>query len=218
MRSRTVARPRIRARYLAVAGPVAVFVFVIGTFAATLSWPEYDHRVQPLSDLGGIAAPAPVIQNLTFFMFGAAVVVFGAGLSAARLGGLVAALVAGFGVAMASLSVLPCSPGCAPATATDAAHALAAVLGFVAVAGAMLMLGRRDTVGSAWFGRASAVTGAVTLALLVVWLVAGEVDPVGWRAGLLQRGMVGTVLVWLGEVGCKLNRPPRQPLMGDGTR
>ena len=56
--ARAVTRPTVPAGSLAVAGPVAAFVFVIGTVVATLTWPGYDHRVQPLSDLGGIAAPS----------------------------------------------------------------------------------------------------------------------------------------------------------------
>jgi Na+/H+-translocating membrane pyrophosphatase len=102
----TVTRPTVRACYLAVSGPVAASVFVIGTVVASLTWRGYDHGVQPLSDLGGTAAPAPVIQNLTFVLFGVAVVTLGVGLWAARLRRGVAVLVGVFGAAMAALSVL----------------------------------------------------------------------------------------------------------------
>ncbi len=198
------------ARFLASAGPVAACVLVIGTAAATMTWQGFDHSVQPLSDLGGTAAPAPVIQNVTFVVFGAGVVALGVALSA-RVGRSVAALVVGCGTAMAALSLLACSPGCAAGTATDVAHGIIAVLGFVAVAVAMLLIGRRDPVGSPRWGRASTVAGAVTLALLVAWLVAAQVDPVGWRAGLLQRFMVGTVLVWLVVVSRHLHRRAPAP-------
>jgi hypothetical membrane protein len=208
----TVTRPTVRACYLAVSGPVAASVFVIGTVVASLTWPGYDHRVQPLSDLGGTAAPAPVIQNLTFVVFGAAVVALGVGLSVARLGRGVAGLVVVFGAAMAVLSVLPSSPGCAAGTATDVAHGAVAVVGFLAVTAAMLVLSRGNGSVSARWRRRSGVTGVVTLALLVSWLVASGVDPASWRAGLIQRAMMISVLLWLGVAGWLLDRAANLPL------
>lgn len=190
---------RTRGPLLVHAGMVAPLVLAAGAIAAGLTWPDFRHRTQNLSDLGGTQAPYPLIMNTAFLTFGLLVIVFAVGLRRIELGRTSPLLVACFGAMMALLGVTPCTPGCAEGTGADAAHTLAALTGFLVIIAAMLVSWRRarSDPGSKRYAVGSAWSALVVSVFLVGWVVASEVDPERLLAGVHQRVATGTVLLWL---------------------
>jgi hypothetical membrane protein len=198
-------------RPLLLAGLAAPVVLVAGVVIAGFTWPSYRHRTQNISDLGGTTAPAAIVQNATFVLFGVLVVAFAVGLRRSHLGRSATSgplLVGAFGFMAVIQGFTPCTPGCAEATLMDLVHVLAAVTGFLVVTAAMLLLWRAERTAdvpatqraySAWIG-----VGA--LGLLIAWFAAGAVDPDRWHAGVHQRLLVAAILIWLGVTAARLLR------------
>ncbi len=204
-----------RQRRLALAGLVAPAVLVLGVLIAGLRWPGYDHRSQNLSDLGGIEAPIPALLNGAFILFGLLVMVFavalssaGADRSQARIGYL---SVGYFGVTQVVLGITPCTPGCADGTPVDLVHIAAATTGLIAVGIGMLSYWRAARTGSgpSPYITLSVWSATLTFVLLATWLAAVGIDPERLHAGLLQRTLLGVVLIWLMVTAARLIRPPR---------
>ena len=192
---------------LALAGPLATAVLTIGVVVAGLTWPDYRHRTQNVSDLGGTEAPLPLVQNVTFVIFGLLVVAFAVAMRRHRLGhhGTGALLIGYFGATMALLGVTPCTPGCAAGTPADVVHGLAAMTGFLAFGIATLLVwrGTRAEPQHAAYGRYSAATGTVVIVFLGAWLVASGIDPEALHAGALQRLFIAPALIWLTVTGLR---------------
>jgi hypothetical protein len=209
MKSRHLRDLRAGSR-LALAGPGAAMTLVLGVTFASLSWPGYDHRVQNISDLGGTAAPQPMILNTTLGLFGLLVMVLAIALGRVRIGGgrsrLPAGLVGYFGVTSIVQGGTPCTPGCQEGTALDAVHGLATMTGLLAFATATLLVWRRGRTKPAWsaVGAFSAATGIIILVFLSAWLIAAAVGPDALHAGVLQRLAFAAVLTWLTVVGFRI--------------
>jgi hypothetical membrane protein len=210
-----IARPDHRTplepRHLALAGVLAPLVLASAILIAGLTWDDFSHRTQNISDLGGTTAPYPLVLNTGLVVFGLLVAAFALGLRRSHLGRLavsVGPLVGYFGVATVVQGFTPCTPACAEGTPADAVHGLAALTGFLAVAVAMLLLRRALRAEPGWraYARFSGLAGLFTLLFLAAWFVAGAVDPEGLHAGTLQRLFVAAVLVWLGVTGARLLR------------
>ena len=193
----------------ATCGVAVPVVFVAGVAVADLLWVGYSHRVQNLSDLGGVTAQHPAAANLTFLATGLLIVGFAAALARARRPGAPAALIAAFGLTLTALPVFPCHPGCDRPVYSDSAHVLLAVGGLVLFIVAMFLLARRAPTRAA--ARYALLTGVGMAASMVLWLVAAEVDPDAWHQGVWQRILVGLALLWVGVTGWRLRRDTRAP-------
>ena len=216
MAIRTGRRTLLSQRCLALAGLAAPAVFVIGVVVAGLTWSGYSHRTQNISDLGGIEAPYPAVLNAALVLFGLLVAAFSRALHqglARHVGARVAPLFVGyFGVMAVVQGLTPCTPGCAAGTPIDLLHGLAAATGIIAVAVGMLSYWRatRSSTRGSFHGALSAWTGVLTFGFLVVWLIAGAVDPRRLHAGALQRSLIAVVLIWLAATTVRLRRPTRR--------
>jgi hypothetical membrane protein len=208
---------------LALTGLLAPVVLVVGVVAAGLTWPEYRHRAQNISDLGGTEAPYPAILNVALVLFGLLVVAFGVALHRATVERAPSRagpwLVGYFGVMAVVQGLTPCTSGCAGGTPVDLVHGLAAMTGVVAVAIAMLGFRRAARTVAGWElqRRLSAWTAVLTLGLLVAWLVAAGVDPEGLRAGVLQRAVIAVVLLWLVVTSVGLRQADRARPLAPAT-
>lgn len=61
----------------------APIVLIFGVCIASLTWDGYSHQAQMISELGGVEAPIPTVQNFVYFLVGSLVVAFAMGLNAA---------------------------------------------------------------------------------------------------------------------------------------
>lgn len=112
-------------------------------------------------------------------------------------------LLEGFGVLILLSGVFPMDPPGAELSVTGAIHAIGSMTGFALMIGAMLVLGlafRRDLKWST-HGTYSAGLGAVGLVVFVLMVV----DPPLPIGGLLQRVLIGILVLWFGAILIRLN-------------
>ena len=197
--------------YQALCGMIVPVLTLVGVLVGGWLWDDYSHRTQVISDLGGTQAPYPLVQNVSFLIGGLLIVVFAVGLRrgldhgrGARLG---PALVGVFGLAWASMAVLPCTAiMCEGEAAIDALHLLVINVGLLAFALGTLLIWRGLRRRPDWRGLSSytALTGIATLVLMVVTFIAAAVDPEALYIGLVQRVKAVVIMVWIGVVGLRL--------------
>ena len=142
--------------------------------------------------------------------------VFGVGLRrgldqgrGARLG---PTLVGAFGLAWASMAALPCTAiMCDGEAAEDRLHLLFVNLGLLAFALATLLIWRGLRRRPDWHGLSgyTALTGIVTLVLMVATFLAAAVDPEALYIGVVQRAKAVVVFGWIGVIGLQLLRGSR---------
>ncbi len=191
-------------RRLAIAATIAPALFVVVVVIAGFAYEGYSHIDQKISELGGIEADNPIIQNANFVVLG--LVVVGLAWALARLQGawqLGTLLVAYFGLSgTVAQGFLPCDPGCEPETVTGTLHIATGLSGFVAGTVAMFVLARRGREHPAWqgSGRQGRLIGwwAVVGLLAFVVTQAAEISQID---GLVQRFMVLALLTWIATTG-----------------
>ena len=67
-------------KFLALCGVAAPIVFAILVTVAGFNYPGYSHVVQVVSELGGVEAQYPLIQNANFLVIGVLFIAFALGL------------------------------------------------------------------------------------------------------------------------------------------
>lgn len=189
---------------LATAAAFPVVVVVAGT-----GFDGYSHVSQKISELGGVEATTPWIQNANFSLLGLGALAIAVGLwrshVAFRIG---AALVGAFAVLGAVLqAVFPCDAGCAGATPTGLAHIVLGATGFIAVTAAMFVLPKAWDDRGSWsrLARTTRAVRPVTVAGFL-WFIGTQALDAQALAGVAQRLFAASVVAWLAIVGWELAR------------
>lgn len=196
---------------LALCGIAAPIVFVtLVTFAAFL-YPGYSHITQAVSELGGVEAKNPLIQNINFFLLGVLILAFAVGLHQGIDGGrgskLGPVLMGFFGVSSGvANAVLPCDAGCEFQSLTGTLHNVTGLAGFLAAIVGMFVISRRLGQDLHWrsYQRYTLVSAAAALISLLLWIGVAKAAGVGSVNGVLQRLFIGVWLLWIEVTAIKL--------------
>jgi hypothetical membrane protein len=195
---------------LALCGIVAPVVFVLLVIVAGTFYPGYSHITQAISELGGVGAPNPLIQNTNFFVVGVLIVAFALGLrrnlTGAGRSALGATLVAAFGFVLVVHAVVPCDVGCEFVSPAGATHNITGLAGFLSVIAGILLLSRVFALDPDWrsYRGYSVLTAVVGLASLVSWIALAKAARIEVMNGSLQRVFAGTILLWVEVVAVRL--------------
>jgi hypothetical protein len=165
----------------------------------------YSHMRQAISELGGVEADDPAVQNLNFLVTGLLVMAFAIGLhrTPSLRGGSVAGplLVGLFGLGTAvAQPLLPCDPGCGGTTTIGFLHNATGLASFIAMVTGIFLLSRRFRRVPQWsdFATPSRVTAITGTLALILWIAVGKIAGVESVNGLLQRLAAGIVVGWIG--------------------
>ncbi len=199
-------------KLLAVCGIAIPIIFVILMIVAGFLYEGYSHATQAVSELGGVEAQYPIVQNANFFIVAILIVAFAFGLhrgigggKGSRLGPI---LVGIFGIITVPQAFLPCDPGCGWESFTGALHNLTGLSGFLAVCIGILVTARRFKGDPNWqsYRRYSLITGVAALVSLVAWIGISKAAGVDAVNGVLQRVFIGIVFLWIEVVAIRLFR------------
>jgi hypothetical membrane protein len=177
---------------------------------ASLVRPGYDQLTQYGSELG--TGSNAIIMNLNFVITGLLITAFALGLFKNIKGGRWAQtgsiLLLVFGAGEVGGGLFPCDPGCpiAPQSITQLAHNVDAVIAFVAIALASLIVSAGLNRDQQWknYRSYSIVTGIVTLGLFSIFSAAA-LGYLGF-VGLFQRLFLAVPFLWIEIVAAKLFR------------
>jgi hypothetical protein len=190
-------------RWLALAGVAAPLVFTAAWLVGGLTHPGYDPRVDHISALSAINAPAPAVMIGGFVVAGLLLLVFAAGLGRrARWVGRLApgALLIGLaGLAMLVTGLVREDDPAArargvPSTVTDRVHDGASLVLLLALLAAPPIVAAqvRPDGGRPRLMASAVLASAVTLGLGLLYLA----DLIPW-SGLVQRLLISAPLGWL---------------------
>ncbi len=205
-------------KLLAVCGIAAPIIFAILMIVAGFLYEGYSHATQALSELGGVEAQYPIVQNANFFVFGILTVAFAFGLhrgigdgQGSRLGPI---LVGIFGIITVAQAFLPCDPGCDFKSLIGALHNLTGLNSFLALCVGILVTSRRLKGDPNWqsYRGYSLITGVAALVSLVAWIGISKAAGVDAVNGVLQRVFIGIVFLWIEVVAIRLFRLSRRSL------
>ncbi len=199
-----------RVRWAGWLGFLTAVAFPVLVLIAGTQFSGYSHVGQKISELGGIEATSPWIQNTNFWMLGLGAIAIAWGLSQEHGRAILGAvLVAAFGVLATWMNaIFPCDAGCAGQTPSGLAHNVTGASGFVAVTVAMFLLpriwdGSDGWENVAWFTR---VIRPVTVAGFV-WFIGTQALDAQTLSGIAQRVFAGSVITWLALLGWRLAHP-----------
>ena len=104
-------------RFLAFCGVVVPVIFAMLLIVAGFLYEGYSHVSQAISELVGVEATQPIVQNASFLISGLLIVAFAFGLhlgiGGIRGSNLGPVLIGVFGVSSGMANaLLPCDPGC----------------------------------------------------------------------------------------------------------
>ena len=198
-------------RRFALAGIGGPAIFIVMVIAIAAREDGYSHVWQAISELGGVEATYPAIQNMNFLLMGLSMLMLSWALYQ-RFGDSPTGpvLVALFGLAGGiAQGLLPCDVGCRGATPVGLLHNVIGLIGFVAVITSMLVFARRWQLDETWrpHARFTRLVGVLAVAAFVSFIVVAAVLPNGPR-GLVQRLFVGALLVWLMVTSWRLRSMP----------
>ena len=203
-------------RSLALCGIAAPIVFAALVTVSGFIYEDYSHVTQAVSELGGVEAQFPLLQNVNFFVMAVLFVAFAFGLHRGIGGGsgsnLGPVLVGGFGVSAAMGSAfLPCDPGCEFQTLTGTLHNMTGLSGFISAIAGVFVISRSLRRDPNWqtFYSFSWITGIAALVSLLLWIGVAKVADVDSVNGLLQRLFVLAWLVWVEVMALRLFRISR---------
>ncbi len=214
--SQSTTRQSNSLRLLALCGITAPIIFAILMTVAGFFYEGYSHATQAISELGGVDAQYPIIQNANFFVFGVLAVAFAFGLHrgigdgrGSRLGPI---LVGIFGIITVAQAFLPCDPGCDWKSLIGALHNSTGLSSFLALCIGILVTSRRLRGDPNWqsYRRYSLITGVIALLSLVAWIGVSKAAGIDAVNGILQRVFIGIVLLWIEVVAIQLFRLSRQ--------
>ena len=203
-------------RFLALCGIAAPIVFTILVAVSGFIYEGYSHVTQAVSELGGVEAQYPLLQNANFFLIGVLFIAFAFGLHRGIGGGngsiFGPVLVGGFGVSAGMGSAfLPCDPGCEFQTLTGTLHNLTGLGGFVAAIAGIFVISRRLRGDPNWqtFYSFSWITGIAALVSLLLWIGVAKIAEVDSVNGVLQRLFILAWFVWVEVMALRLLRISR---------
>lgn len=185
-------------RLLGWTGLAGAVVFVTLIVVGGLAYPGYSHVDQMISELGGVDATQPWIQNIGFVLFGLAVV----GVAAALIidAGKVfvgAILLAGLGAfGLVAEGLVHCDSGCKGATTEGAVHLGFGLLGFACGIVATFLLARRWRRDRRWSGLAGFARWCSWLAVatFVLFFVSDAFPDI---SGLAQRAFAAVLVAFV---------------------
>lgn len=204
-------------KWLAIGGLVGTSLFIPIAFLIGETRDGYSHLSQGISALSATGAPDAWAQTANFLIVGLLLMGLAVGLrrgmSEIRASFLASTLIAVFGLVVIMNGVFPADPVGAPETLVGTVHSLSAGLGFLAVIAAMFVLSSRFVEHEEWQNLSSLSRwfGIATIFLMVSYLMAQEGAVQAWHpwTGLLQRGMVAAVMVWLFLLALRLFQTSR---------
>ena len=204
----THSSPRRGVRLLALCGIAAPVLMLALWTVASLVRPGYDQLTQYGSELG--TGSNAIIMNVNFVVTGLLITAFAVGLFLNIQGGRWAQtgsiLLFVFGAGEVAGGLFPCDPGCpiAAQSITQLAHNLDAVIAFVAIALAPLILSAGLNRDQRWkdYRSYSIVTGILALGLLSIFSAAA-LDYIGF-VGLFQRLFLAGPFLWIEIVARRL--------------
>jgi hypothetical protein len=215
MSTQTIRPHRPSIRWLALAGIIGPALFIMTVIAIGARQDGYSHVWQAISELGGVEAQYPVLQNVNFLMMGFSMLVLAWALYESLGGPLTGpALLAFFGLAGGiAQGLLPCDIACRGETPVGLLHNVTGVAGFVAAITGMLVFARRWQLDETWrlHARFTRLAAVLAVTAFISFILVSALMPSGPR-GLVQRIFVGTLLVWLMVTSWRLwNRPSAVP-------
>lgn len=195
-----------------IAGPCVFTALVV--FQAARQ-PDYSDVELPISALA--AWPLGWLQNLNFYVFGALLIAFAAGLHLGvrpTPGGVWGpAVLAAGGVGTILAGVFPMLRGSDGAVVEPVSHIVAAFVTFLGIGAGYTLISRRLRRDPHWAsvaGRTLAVGAAIVLGfLLMAPLAAAPVGPLHRYFGLLQRAILMVWFPWQLVLALRLLRVPR---------
>ena len=211
--------------FSAVSGIAAPIIFAVLLGVGGFVQEGYSHSSQAISELGGVEADTPIIQNLNFVVTGLMIIVLAIGLHRALglRGGAIAGpmLIGLFGLGTAvAQPIFQCDAGCEGASTTGLLHNLSGLASFLAVIVGMVLLTRRFRRNVAWQALANPtlLAAAAGFVALVAWIAVAKVAEVDELNGVLQRVFAGIVIVWIGVMGAWLWRVSRRTPITTGAK
>ena len=204
-------------RFLALCGIAAPVIFAILMTVAGFLFDGYSHLRQAGSELGGVEASHPIVQNASFFVLGILIVAFAFGLhrgigsrEESKLGPI---LIGVFGLSSGvGNAFLPCDPGCEFQSLTGTMHNLTGLGGFIAAIAGIFIITRRLKEDPRWrslYGF-SRIAGVVVLVSLLLWIGVAKAAEVAIVNGALQRLFIGAWFVWIEVMAIRLFQLSRQ--------
>lgn len=204
-----IARRRSQA-ILSLCGIVAPAFFVLMVVIAGMRYPGYSHLTQAISELSGVDAPNPLIQNVNFFITGILITAFALGLyrdlDGDERSALGATLLGVFGVVSVAHAFLPCDAGCEFVSTVGSVHNVTGLAGFLSAIAGVFLISRRFGADPNWesYRAYSVITAVAGLASLVLWIALAKAARIQIMNGLLQRVFAGTILLWIEVMAVRL--------------
>jgi len=202
---------------LALCGIAAPIVFAILATVAGFMYKGYSHVTQAVSELGGVQAQYPLLQNTNFFVIGVLFIAFAFGLHRGFGGGrgstLGPVLVGIFGLSAGlGNAFFPCDPGCDFQTLTGTMHNLTGLGGFIAAITGIFVISARLKGDSHWHPlyRFSWITGVAVLVSLLLWIGVAKAAEVVSLNGVLERVFIAALFVWVEVMALRLLSLPRR--------
>lgn len=195
---------------LSLCGIAAPIVFTLLVIIAGTYYPGYSHVTQAISELGGVEAKNPLIQNANFFISGVLIVAFALGLyrnlAGARRSAFAATLVGAFGLVSVAHAFLPCDAGCEFVSTVGSVHNVTGLAGFLSVIAGVFLISRIVAVDPNWesYRGYSIMTAVGGLASLVLWIALAKAARIQIMNGSLQRVFAGTILLWIEVIAVRL--------------
>lgn len=206
-------------KYLVVCGVAAPILFTVLAGVGGALYEGYSHATQAVSELGGVEAEHPEVQNVSFILVGTLTMLFALGVHRGITGGVgsrVGPLLIGlFGLILAvAQPALPCDAGCEFETFTGTMHNVTGTIAFFSMIGGIIVISRRAKRDPNWhaYGRKSLMLGIAVFVAWFVWIFIGESVEIDVVVGTMQRVMVGLMFVWMELTAFKLLRSPQRLL------
>jgi hypothetical membrane protein len=183
---------------------LVIFLTVIGGAV----FPDYSHTSQFISELGAIGAPhSTLIRFGGFLPAGVFLCLFTVGafkvVPRSRITTLGLIGIALFAVGYIAAAFFPCDPGCRPVnpSASQIAHNIFGLIGYLLAPLTLFLLGwkARHWPGGSHLTMLAFVASATSLIGLLT------LDPASPYAGLAQRTIEASVLIWLVFFACYVN-------------
>lgn len=191
---------------IAVGGAV---LFVVGIIIAGFAYPDYSHIDQMISELGGVDAARPWIQNVNFVVFGLTSIGLAVGLmidaGKAFAGAVLLSVLGLSGTIMEGL--VHCDSGCEGKTTEGAIHLMFGLIGFVCGIIALFLFVRHFRRDSRWIDHVR-FTRALAWAALAGFILFVASDATPGVDGLAQRIFVLPLLVFIAGTGWRMATRP----------
>lgn len=182
-----------------------------------LVYEGYSHASQAISELGGVEALTPILQNTNFFVMGILTMAFAIGLHrgigngrGSKTGPL---LIGYFGAITVVQGFLPCDAGCDFESLTGTLHNATGLSGFLAVISGIVFISRRMSQAPNWSSHRSysLLTAIAALLGLPAWIGVSKAAGIEGLNGVLQRTFIGLVLLWIEITAIRLFRQSLRP-------